>query len=394
MVLSLKFAMHHINDVYLPNYRRVDDFIASNKLAYMIQLDSLRALAAFSVLFFHFYLKDQNARESIIGKVPWGEWGVHLFFVLSGFLITGILLRCREASEQGASRLHQLKQFYVRRSLRIFPLFYFVTLGAALLNVEPLRETLLWHLTYTSNFYFASIGKFEGPASHFWSLAVEEQFYLVWPFLILFLPRKYLGFCIFLVIIAAPVYRILGAHFGISILARSNMMVACLDLLGLGSLLAYYNFSCPFDFYRLGKSKLYKLLGIALFVFALSLIFKGSASRASVVSNMVVTPMFFAWLIHQAAVGFTGFVGRILETKSLVYCGKISYGIYIYHPFVSVLVGRVLDRLGISLPRNAFAEFLLLTIITLLVSSVSWFLLEARIVKLKKRFEYQEAVPI
>lgn len=102
---------------------------------YMPQLDSLRAFAVMAVMFQHFY-------GSIVGiDLPIGEWGVQLFFVLSGFLITGILLNCREI-QTTQSRQFQLRQFYIRRALRILPLFYLVVLGAALVDIRPIRENL------------------------------------------------------------------------------------------------------------------------------------------------------------------------------------------------------------------------------------------------------------
>jgi len=83
-----------------------------------------------------------------------------------------------------------LKTFYARRALRIFPLFYFVLAAAAVLNIGPVRDTFAWHATYLSNIYFYLRGDWHGSVSHLWSLAVEEQFYLVWPLLILCAPER------------------------------------------------------------------------------------------------------------------------------------------------------------------------------------------------------------
>lgn len=146
--------------------------------AYMPHLDGLRAFAVGLVIYSHWMPGHYQF------KLPWGSAGVQLFFVLSGFLITGILLRCRTS----VARLSALRAFYVRRILRIFPLFYCVLLLAYVLNIEPVRETVFWHLPYLSNFYFFSIGRWDGDISHFWSLAVEEQFYLFWPAIVMFVP--------------------------------------------------------------------------------------------------------------------------------------------------------------------------------------------------------------
>src|SRR6187402_354046 len=154
--------------------------------------------------------------------------GVRLCFVISGFLITGILLSWRNQPLGLA-----LKTFYRRRALRIFPLFYFVLAAAAVLNIGPVRDTLVWHVSYLSNFYFYLRGDWHGSVSHLWSLAVEEQFYLVWPWLLLCAPARWLRPAIVAMIAVAPVSRLLFPHPMDSVLPTS-----CLDSLGLGALLA------------------------------------------------------------------------------------------------------------------------------------------------------------
>src|SRR6266849_732607 len=161
-------------------------------LEYRPQLDGIRTLAVSAVFLQHF-VGFQNL-PGILGVIPWGQLGVKLFFVLSGFLITGVLLRSRDAVEQaGVSNWFAARQFYVRRFLRIFPLYYFVIAICVLLNIPPVREILVWLLTYTLNIY-ASLrgqwGNLDLYVAHFWSLAVEEQFYIVWPWFLLFAPRK------------------------------------------------------------------------------------------------------------------------------------------------------------------------------------------------------------
>ena len=148
-------------------------FSASGTVRRQPQLDGLRAVAVAAVAWSH-WERDYQA------GIPFGA-GVHLFFVLSGFLITRILLDVRQASDRGAA----IRAFYIRRALRIFPAFYVTLLLAWIAGVPLVRESLAWHATYLSNVWIFQMDQWPGSISHLWSLAVEEQFYLAWPFLIL-----------------------------------------------------------------------------------------------------------------------------------------------------------------------------------------------------------------
>ena len=360
--------------------------VARAKSGYMPQLDSLRAFAVMAVMFQHFY----GSKVGI--DLPIGDWGVQLFFVLSGFLITGILLNCRENVALGLSTPQlQLRQFYIRRSLRIWPLFYTVVLGAALIGIRPLRENLLWHLTYTSNILVAIRGSWIGPASHLWSLAVEEQFYLVWPWLMLWLPTRYLRPAIVLAIVIAPLYKIVGYAAGVGPVALSVLMVSCLDALGLGALLAWYQKQKPAIFHDLVRDKRYNGFGlVALLCALLSCLLWQSHFFVQVAGSFAVT-LFFTWLIHRAAIGFKGATGLLLCYNPLLYLGQISYGIYIFHKFMSVVVPRLFDTLKMSYPTEPVTQALLLIVINVGVASCSWYLFEKPINNLKHRFKYMSA---
>ena len=155
---------------------------------HMPQLDALRALAFVGVAVSHW------SPNFLAGIVPWGT-GVQLFFVLSGFLITGILLRSRPA-DLGISMPTALRVFYVRRCLRIFPLYYGVLALCLLFAIGPIATTWPWHVSYLSNLFYARQGHaspVEDPFLHLWSLSVEEQFYLLWPLVALVANRRALS---------------------------------------------------------------------------------------------------------------------------------------------------------------------------------------------------------
>ena len=184
-------------------------------MQYRPQWDSLRALAVAGVLFSHFWMPASFA----------GSLGVQVFFVLSGFLITSILLQ-----------RPLLGTFFRRRALRLLPAFYIAVLGALVFNLPGMRDSWPWHVLQASNFYFALNNSWATPwpANHLWSLNVEEQFYVIWP-LVLLLPRAWLPWAIGCFIVAAPIFRNLapGAW-------AETMPIASFDALAGGGLIALF----------------------------------------------------------------------------------------------------------------------------------------------------------
>src|SRR3984893_16604305 len=128
----------------------------SGALPTMPQLDALRAFAVFAVMYQHF------TGGRWLDYFPTARLGVQLFFVLSGFLITAILLVARERIASGESRLFEVRQFYARRFLRIFPLYYGVVISSAIIGIPGFRGPLLWHLGYMTNIENAITGMFPG----------------------------------------------------------------------------------------------------------------------------------------------------------------------------------------------------------------------------------------
>ena len=357
---------------------------ASDRLPYMVQLDALRAFAVFGVLFGHFYLPGQ--RELL----PVAHWSVQLFFVLSGFLITGILLRCRDLSVTRRGRLDQLRQFYIRRTLRIFPVFYLVLLITAALNIPPVRQTFLWLVTYATNIHLALRGSWHGSISHFWSLAVEEQFYLLWPWLILFVADKYLLPCILAAIILGPLYKIGGFFLGLNDVALEVITLANLDSLAIGALLALYRYKKPSHFARLGRHPAYGWAGLFLAIALTTLVLVSFPPPFAGAVNDLLAGVLFVLIIHKAALGFGGLVGYLLETRPLLHCGKVSYGIYLYHNFMPPEVRALCQHFHLPFPKQPAWRFALLGALTIGIATLSWVAFEQPINNLKKRFRYSK----
>ena len=156
-------------------------------MKYYEKIDGLRFIAIFLVLIEHFAI--------FIGRhISAGYFGVDLFFVISGFLISTILLKDNNNSFQ-----KNYLNFIGRRTLRIFPIYYLTILILYLLNLPVVKEEIFYLISYSYNYAWASSGYPLNPVAHFWSLAVEEQFYLFWPFIILLL-KNYYKFLLFLII--------------------------------------------------------------------------------------------------------------------------------------------------------------------------------------------------
>lgn len=350
-------------------------------LGYMPQLDGLRAIAVAAVVVQHYDLLNGAA-----------GLGVHLFFVLSGFLITGILMQGREHIAAGGLRpSYVFRQFYIRRALRIFPLYYLVVFVGILVNAEYARQYAPWLLTYTINLKMAAQGWYIGNFAHFWSLAIEEQYYLVWPWLILLLPRRWLVPAALAMTAAGPLYRsylVAGWEFWGSDATPLRDFIAtptALDSLGMGSLIAILvNRANGAEILRRWL-RMPLAVGSILLAVALSIL---SSGRWGLIFADTATAIFFGWLIYSASRGFSGLTGRGLSSAPLVFIGRISYGIYVYHPLVPATLKSLGPRLGIVLPTSVGASAALFTTLTVIIATISWYAFEKPMNELKRSFPY------
>lgn len=363
--------------------RAADTPLSAHK---MPQLDALRAIAALSVLFAHFVWYPPRW----LTIIPWAAFGVQLFFVLSGFLITGILLDGRKQVEAGGSLFWMLRQFYIRRFLRIFPLYYAVILAGRIAEWPGFTRTFGWNLAYLTNFYIVSKAGWIGAASYLWTLSVEEQFYLVWPWIVLFLPKRRLLPTFVGVVIFAIVYRVITiAWFG----PWLNLApFGSLDCFGAGALLALAQRRD-----EEGKPQLRRTvctIGLCLGAPLLILAFGWGwhfplrpDQQAWNIMSLALT-LLFTPLISHAAQGFTGVTGFFFMRRSIQYIGRISYGIYIYHlPVQWMITSKAsgwLNGLPWFIPPSA-----VLLVATIALAALSWHFFESPINRLKRRFPYR-----
>ncbi len=333
---------------------------SSDDPARLTQLDGLRALAVTFVMAFHFV-------PGVDRYAPLGSIGVRLFFVLRGFLITRILLQSRSWPIAEALRI-----FYARRALRIFPLFYLVLALAAVINIGPVRQTIGWHVTYLTNFYLFDRGSWHGSISHLWSLAVEEQFYLVWPIVILAAPARRLPAIIAATMVAAPITRLLAGGAMNAVLPTS-----CLDSLGAGALLAL-----PATRGMIMSAGI--VSGLPLVAVSLALRYAGAAGVPFEAALDFGVSLLSAWIVGMAANGVPGVAGRCLSLGPVVYLGTISYGVYLFHGFMPYVLGRYVEGfVDMAWPLRAT----LLAVTTIAIASLSWRLVEKPLLALKPRLQ-------
>jgi len=313
--------------------------------------------------------------------VTLGFLAVRLFFVLSGFLITGILLDYR-SDERGQA----LRRFYSRRILRIFPIYYLTIFIALALQVRPIQEGAFWHLTYLSNYVAVSHPEWMGPASHFWSLAVEEQFYLVWPFILLFVPQKHLP----KVIIGSISLAVLFRGFVLFVLsmpidAAGIFTFATLDSLGGGALLALFRYDERLRTRLPTLMKSFLIAGLGIVTLCTVLYIYNIGFRILHTFLCLGISLLFVVLIEKTARGFTGKARTVMEASTVLYIGKISYGLYVYHNFMLAIV------LYYLLKRTAVPDYrlvaLLATVATFAAAIVSWHLIERPVAQLKNRLD-------
>jgi peptidoglycan/LPS O-acetylase OafA/YrhL len=350
------------------------------------QLEGLRALAVLSVMISHWVFID------FVKKLSLGFWGVNLFFVLSGFLISENLLKQIGKKKPGEQIL---KQFYLKRILRIFPAYYFVMIIAFIINLDNARQLALYNFTYTLNFYNAFSGDIGHALSHIWSLCVEEQFYLIWPLLLLIIRPKHHQVLIVSTIMGAIFFRLLLYSFNVPNYNIQNyrMMPGCMDALGLGALLAYLKLN-HIVFLRKGlKLFIVPLLSFLGFLF---IEFGGKHLVVSEIFERFFVSVCSFFLIGIAVFNFNNWFGKFLEYKFIQYLGKISYGLYLYHLIISSILESNFkyfwENIRRSLPAvlgyNSYivsAPFYFL--ITVLVASLSYFMIEKPFLVLKSKLE-------
>lgn len=348
-------------------------------MEYYRRLDGLRCFAITLVLIDHF-------GGIISKKLPLGPYGVNLFFVISGFLITSILMNMRFDSFGNA-----YFKFMLRRALRIFPIYYITILTLWLLQMETVKNNITWLLTYTYNYAWVYFSLPENQINHFWSLCVEEQFYLFWPLLILSFqksPKILLSIIIFLILLGNAqsmfnIFPCLSKYNNVSLLTK-------LPALCIGSFTTVYinYYKMPHSFF---KSKFVEIIVILILLITLLFNFTAKELVLSLCSAFLVVKTTHYDLNVNS-------LNDLLSNKLAVFIGSISYGIYIFHlPLSYYVTIFIINPLffWINSLNIVYLDFLshhdwilklpICAITSILLAYISYKIIESPILKLKNK---------
>jgi len=311
--------------------------------------------------------------------LPGGIIGVDLFFVLSGFLITSLLLERRATGDTSVAR------FYRRRALRLIPPLVLMLLATDM--AAELTNPGHWHLvavsTLSTLLYGANWaqvhGKFEIEYLHVWSLAIEEQFYIVWAPLVLWLLAKQVRERVIMEVSALAALTVAMWRLHLIRVAPFAMVYprtdARADALLIGAVLAL---SRPLDWMPAVPTRVVRVAGLCAFSAFLAstftlhqrLLFDGGFTAVAAISAVMIA----------AALDNRWRMGALLSSSPLVAIGRVSYGIYLFHFPIFVLVGR----LG---PRSAIARLVMALLLTAMATVGSWQLVEKPALRLKSRID-------
>jgi peptidoglycan/LPS O-acetylase OafA/YrhL len=354
-------------------------------------LDGLRGVAILSVMLYHFTgsYKGANPLLHLWSLVAGAGWmGVDLFFVLSGFLITGILYDTAHAE-------HKVRNFYARRALRIFPLFYAVLFGLLLLtpvlHMHWRPEHLLYFI-YLSNVSRLLVPDFQLPSQwvnlgHLWSLAVEEQFYLLWPFVVWRAKnRTTLLRIVLAVLVAGPLLRVLLLATGMDPLDMSRLLVTRADSLLFGGGVALLARGPSADRIPAGKILTFAISLLAMLLFITHGPEQSSAWISTVGYSAIA--MCCASLIFLAQQG-SYWVTALFDRPLLRFFGRYSYGLYLFHGLYFVYLRHLSGRLEHLLHSGPLAQLFIAVfgfLFSIALAVLSYHFFEAPILTLKRRF--------
>lgn len=350
--------------------------------AYIPELDGLRGLAIGSVLLYHCHEKLRSSHLDVIAQ--WGWVGVNLFFVLSGFLITGIILDARDDP-------NFFRNFYARRGLRIWPVYVLVLLlnyfaiplvfGSFWWAIHEMRYApWLHYIFFVQNLFFLTLPGTIGPT---WSLAIEEQYYIFWAPIARFLKNSFLLPFLIGVFVASPFIRIANTGF-----LTPTHTLTHLDGLAIGSLIALTLRTAELTRATWNKIAFAGLtLGLSGVVL---MIFHGSAFTDTLLALGFAGMLVKALLVSDRS----NWYGHFLKVGPLKFLGMISYGLYMIHILCFVVIGAFdlkMEKYGM---RGDLAVVAVRLTLSIGVATALWYGFEKPILRMKRYFVAEKKRPV
>lgn len=357
------------------------------------ELDGLRGIAILLVVSFHYLnnqlINNESNLARIIAKITSFGWtGVDLFFVLSGFLIGSILIRTRDSE-------NYFKTFFMRRLLRIVPNYYLLLFIYLFINAIGYFDTNdfltgnkvipFWsYFAMLHNLFMSKLQNLGNDAiSVTWSIGIEEQFYLLFPFLLFFLRKKWIPALLVLIILAAPVFRLQFDHW----IPPYVLLYCRMDALAFGILIAYF-YEQGF-LYEMGKKYSFLLLFIlfacVLTITLLYLIF----NDLGVFRNTLLSIIFSISIIFALS-GKENLYRRFLRNNMLGWVGTISYSLYLFHYLILGIAHHISGRrdgIGIYVQKDIWVSLGAL-LFSLLFAWIVYKKLEGPMVSIGKKYTY------
>ena len=346
-----------------------------SKAIHLPGLNGLRAIAALSVMWGHVF------------QTTFGNWGVEgfalpvvadgvtLFFVISGFLITYLLL-----NEEEQSRHISIPRFYMRRILRIWPIYY-LYMAIALTVSRSWNDSNVWYyLFFGANIPFVLASGIE-LIVHYWSIGVEEQFYLFWPWLVKFTRGNHKRL---LAVAGVLCLMWLSLKWGIYLgwgktAAYRFFAVTRFDCMMIGAIGAVLYFANNKWFNRLMSNRVLGVSALLLLLFSQPwAVYVPAPVRPQVLALLSLVCVMSQ--LHHPVIN--------LENRVCDFVGKISYGIYVIHPLLIYLLSKLYCHLGIRLPNgiDVMIIYIVVTAVTILIAWLPYRFFESPFLKLKNRF--------
>ncbi len=369
------------------------------KSEYFENLDGLRFICFLSVFFYHsFHTNSETVKNSpiysfikndIFGN---GNLGVNFFFVLSGFLITFLLIQ--EKKDKGKINI---KNFFIRRSLRIWPLFYLCVAFGFL--IFPALKTLLGQIpNETANpfYYISFLNNFDNinngqPDSSIlavlWSVAIEEQFYLIWPFILLIFPTKRYWVPFSSIIVLSLIFR----FFNNNDIIYEIHTLSCIGDMAVGAFGAWVileNNKVKIKFQKLNKVYIFLIYALVLMVYLFRIELLQQNFLLKIAERIIIAVIFLLVILEQNYSHNSFF--KLANYRLITQFGKMSYGFYCLH-FIGILISVTLTNKLIYTPnlwQVIFLDTIIALVLTLILGKISYRFIESPFLKMKNNFRF------